>query len=109
MLNQIFKEEMDKPVLVYLDDILVYSKTMQEQIHHIRETLDRLRRAKLYARLHKCEFFQTRVDYLGYDVSAEGICPSKSKVTAVVEMASATKCTRCSGNIGAGQFLQAFH
>ena len=57
----------------------------QEHIQHIRETLDRLRKAKLYARLHKCEFFQTRVEYLGYDVSAEGICPSKSKVKAVVE------------------------
>ena len=80
MMNQIFKDEMDKFVLVYLDDILVYSATLQEHIQHIRETLDRLRKAKLYARLHKCEFFQTRVEYLGYDVSAEGICPSKSKV-----------------------------
>ena len=85
MMNQIFKEEMDRFVLVYLDDILVYSKTLQEHIHHIRETLDRLRKARLYARLHKCEFFQKRVEHLGYDVSAEGICPSKSKVKAVVE------------------------
>ena len=76
---------MDKFVLVYLDDILVFSATLEEHIEHIRKTLDRLRKAKLYARLHKCAFFQRQVEYLGYDVSAEGICPSSSKVRAVVE------------------------
>ena len=85
MMNSLFKEDLDKFVLVYLDDILVYSSTLQEHIGHIRETLDRLRKAKLYARLHKCAFFQKRVEYLGYDVSEEGICPSESKVKAVVE------------------------
>ena len=85
MMNSLFKEEMDKFVLVYLDDILVFSATLQEHIEHIKKTLDRLREAKLYARLHKCAFFQQQVEYLGYDVSAAGICPSASKVKAVVE------------------------
>ena len=85
MMNELFKEEMDKFVLVYLDDILVFSATLEEHIEHIRKTLDRLRKAKLYARLHKCAFFQWQVEYLGYDVSAAGICPSSSKVKAVVE------------------------
>ena len=85
MMNEIFKEEMDKFVLVYLDDILVFSATLEEHIEHIRKTLDKLKKAKLYARLHKCAFFQRQVEYLGYDVSAAGICPSSSKVKAVVE------------------------
>ena len=53
MMNSLFKEDLDQFVLVYLDDILVFSTTLEDHIGHIRKTLDRLRQAKLYARLHK--------------------------------------------------------
>ena len=84
-MNNIFKEELDAFMLVYLDDILIFSKTLQEHIHHIRKALEKLRTAKLYARLHKCSFFQKRVEYLGFDVSAQGVQPSPEKVRTVVE------------------------
>ena len=73
LMNQIFSEELDAFVLVYLDDILIFSNTLQEHIQHIRRTLERLREAKIYARLHKCEFFRTKVEYLGFDVSPQGV------------------------------------
>ena len=85
MMNSLFKEDLDDFVLVYLDDILVFSATLEEHIRHIRKALEKLRTAKLYARLHKCAFFQRRVEYLGFDVSAEGIQPSPEKVKAIVE------------------------
>ena len=69
MMNEVFKEELNDFILVYLDDILIFSKTMEEHIQHIRQALEKLRDAKLYARLHKCAFFQQRVEYLGFDVS----------------------------------------
>ena len=85
MMNSLFKEDLDDFVLVYLDDILVFSATLEEHIRHIRKALEKLRTAKLYARLHKCAFFQRRVEYLGFDVSADGIQPSPEKVKAIVE------------------------
>ena len=80
MMNEIFKDELDSFVLVYLDDILIFSKTLEDHIQHIRRALEKLREAKLYARLHKCAFFQKRVEYLGFDVSQQGIQPSPEKV-----------------------------
>ena len=70
LMNTIFKDELDAFILVYLDDILIFSQTLQEHISHIRQALEKLREAKLYARLHKCSFFQEQVEYLGFDVSA---------------------------------------
>ena len=85
LMNSIFKEELDTFVLVYLDDILIFSQTLQEHIRHIRQALEKLRQAKLYARLHKCSFFQEHVEYLGFDVSAQGVQPSAAKVRTIVE------------------------
>ena len=65
LMNQIFREELDAFVLVYLDDILIFSRTLEEHIQHIRKALERLRVAKIYARLHKCEFFKTKVGVFG--------------------------------------------
>ena len=73
MMNAVFKEELDTFVLVYLDDILVFSRTLKEHISHLRTALRKLRDAKLFARLHKCSFFQEKVEYLGFDVSRNGI------------------------------------
>ena len=68
MMNSLFKEELGDFILVYLDDILICSLTLQEHIRHIQIALERLKTAKFYARLHKCSFFQTRVECLGFDV-----------------------------------------
>ena len=57
----------------------------EEHLEHIFTALGRLRDAKIYARLHKCEFFKDKVEYLGFDVSARGVQPSPDKVQAVVE------------------------
>ena len=85
LMNNIFQEELDAFVLVYLDDILIFSQTLQDHISHIRQALEKLRKAKLYARLHKCSFFKEQVEYLGFDVSASGVQPSPDKVRTVVE------------------------
>ena len=58
---------------------------MEEHLDHIRAVLTRLRSEKLFGRIEKCDFFRTEVEYLGFDVGAEGMKPSLSKVKAIVE------------------------
>ena len=73
MMNSLFKEELDAFVLVCLDDILIFSQTLKDHIHHIRMVLQKLRDAKFFPRLYKCSFFQEKVEYLGFDVSRHGV------------------------------------
>ena len=72
-------------VLVYLDDILAFLQTLEDHIRHIRTALQKMRDAKFFARLHKCSFFQEKVEYLGFDVSRDGVQPSPEKVKTVIE------------------------
>ena len=64
---------LDKTVVAYLDDILVYSENKAEHVQHIREVLEYLRAARLLLKLEKYKFYKTKVDFLGYDISTEGI------------------------------------
>ena len=73
LMNKVFAVEINQFILVYLDDILVFSKSVEEHWEHLKIVLERLRKAKLFGRIHKCEFLKSRVDYLGYEVSEQGI------------------------------------
>ncbi|MCV6575478.1 MAG: reverse transcriptase family protein, partial [Cohaesibacter sp.] len=85
LMNTIFEREINSFILVYLDDILIYSRSIEEHWDHLRIALDRLHRAKLYGRLHKCEFLKDKVDNLGFEVSQDGIHASPEKVKAVLD------------------------
>ena len=85
LMNKAFKDELNSVILVYLDDILIFSRSIKEHWGHLRPALQRLREAKLYGRLHKCDFLKDKVDYLGFEVSSEGVHASPDKVKAVVE------------------------
>ena len=91
--NTILRDGLDKFVLVFLDDILVYSRTREEHVQHLRSILSRLRSEKFYGRLAKCDFFRTEVEYLGFDVGAYGIKPLLSKIRAIAEWPT-PECTR---------------
>ena len=84
-MNTVFEKELNSFILVYLDDILVYSRSIGDHWGHLRQTFDRLRRAKLYARLHKCEFLKGQVDYLRFEVGRDGIHTSPEKVKAILD------------------------
>ena len=83
LMHQIFREQLDQFIVIFLDDILIYSKTLQDHIDHVRRTLQILREHRLYAKVSKCAFFRHEVEYLGHVVTAAGIHPDKSKVQAV--------------------------
>ena len=85
LMNEVFKKELNSYILVYLDDILIYSRSMEEHWDHLVSALDKLRRASLYGRLHKCEFIKDKVDYLGFEVGRDGIRTSPEKVRAILD------------------------
>ncbi|KAJ9521722.1 hypothetical protein QJQ45_015348 [Haematococcus lacustris] len=83
LMNDVLHDLLDDCVLVYLDDILIFSRTPQEHIAHLRRVLDLLRKHKLYAKLAKCEFGMDQTAFLGHIVSASGIACDPAKVAAV--------------------------
>ncbi|GKB93646.1 putative reverse transcriptase domain-containing protein, partial [Tanacetum coccineum] len=83
LMNCVFHDYLDKSVVVFIDDILVYSKLREEHEQHLRIILGILRENKLYAKFFKCEFWLERVAFLGHVVSAKGIKVDPAKVEAV--------------------------
>ncbi|GBG74915.1 hypothetical protein CBR_g19429 [Chara braunii] len=82
-MNQIFHDYLDKFVIVYLDDILIFSKTVEEHVAHLDKVLSLLRQHKFKINGEKCEFGRTRVLYLGHEISAEGLKPDDVKVASI--------------------------
>ena len=72
LMNDIFREFLDKFVVCYLDDILIYSKDIKQDEEHIQLVLNKLRNTDLYAKLEKCNFHQSQVEFFGYIVSCDG-------------------------------------
>ncbi|WVZ52813.1 hypothetical protein U9M48_003835 [Paspalum notatum var. saurae] len=81
LMNKVFMEYLDKFVVVFIDDILIYSKTEEEHEEHLRLVLQKLRDHKLYAKLSKCEFWLDQVPFLGHIVSKGGIMVDPSKIS----------------------------
>ena len=85
LMHQVFRPLLDRFVLVFLDDILIFSRTPEEHEQHVRQVLDLLRQHKLYAKLSKCELFKTRVEFLGHIVDTKGLHMMEEKVKAIRE------------------------
>ena len=83
LMNDIFKDYLDVFVLVYLDDILIFSKTWHDHLIHLRKVLEILRKEKLFGKLSKCIFGVTQVEYLGHIISQHGISVDPHKISAV--------------------------
>jgi len=83
VIDRTFRPYMDKFVVCYLDDILVYSKTKEEHLQHVSLVLDILRREQLYAKQSKCFWSQNQVEYLGHVVSSDGVRMDPRKTAAV--------------------------
>ncbi|GJW23508.1 putative reverse transcriptase domain-containing protein [Tanacetum coccineum] len=87
ILSQRLRSYLDKFIIVFIDDILVYSKSEEEHERHLRIVLEILRQKKLYAKFLKCEFWLQQVAFLGHIVSADGIIMDPSKVEAITKWA----------------------
>ncbi|XP_060182286.1 uncharacterized mitochondrial protein AtMg00860-like [Lycium barbarum] len=85
LMNRVFKPYLDQFVVVFIDDILIYSKNSEDHGKHLRIVLQILQDKKLYAKLSKYEFWLGEVDFHGHIVSAEGVKVDPSKIQAIVE------------------------
>uniref|UniRef100_A0A2N9G885 RNA-directed DNA polymerase n=1 Tax=Fagus sylvatica TaxID=28930 RepID=A0A2N9G885_FAGSY len=84
LMNRVFQTYLNQFVVVLIDDILIYSKSLEEHEQHLRVVLQTLRDHKLYAKLKKCEFWLERVAFLGHVISKDGILADPKKVEAIV-------------------------
>src|SRR4026208_655854 len=85
LMNSVFMPELDKFVVVFIDDILIYSKNEEDHAKHLRIVLQRLRDHQLYAKFTKCEFWLNSVKFLGHTISSEGISVDLTKVQEVMD------------------------
>jgi hypothetical protein len=85
LMNSVFMPELDKFVMVFIDGILIYSKSEEEHAQHLRVILQRLRDHQLYAKFSKCAFWLKEVLFLRHVISAEGITVDPSKVQEVLD------------------------
>ena len=85
LMNSVFMPELDKFVVVFIDDILIFSKNEEEHAEHLRIVLQRLREHKLYAKFSKCEFWLKKVQFLGHVISEDGISIDPSKIRDVLD------------------------
>src|SRR4051812_26352349 len=85
LMNKVYQPYLDDFVVVFIDDILIYSKTEEEHAKHLRIALQVLRDNKLYAKYSKCEFWMKEVKFLGHVVSEKGISVDSSKIDSVTK------------------------
>jgi hypothetical protein len=85
LMNSVFMPELDKFVVVFIDDILIYSKNEEEHAQHLRIVLTHLREHQLYAKFSKCAFWLEEIQFLGHALSSKGIAVDPSKVKDILE------------------------
>jgi hypothetical protein len=84
VMNDVFKPFLDDFVIVYLDDILFFSRTWDEHVRHVKQVLDTLQREKLYLKMSKCEFGKTSIVYLGHIMGGGQLKIHSSKIDVIV-------------------------
>ncbi|KAL4377944.1 hypothetical protein GQ457_02G018140 [Hibiscus cannabinus] len=107
-MNRVFHEYLDQFVVVFIDDILVYSRTEEDHDRHLRLVLQTLLENQLYAKLSKCEFWIREVVFLGHVVSSEGIRVDPKKVEAIVDWKQPTSVTEILSFLGLAGYYQRF-
>jgi hypothetical protein len=102
-------EELDKFVVVFIDDILVYSKSVEEHEQHLRVVLGKLRAHKLYAKFSKCEFWLEKISFLGHILTAEGVALDPEKVETVSNWQQPTNVSEIRSFLGLAGYCQTFN
>eukprot|EP00253_Pinus_taeda_P019676 PITA_19676 len=85
LMNNIFHQYLDRFVLIFIDDILIYSCTIEEHQEHLRMVLQTLREHQLYAKFSKCDFSKEEIQYLGHVITRDGIAVDPEKIKAIME------------------------
>jgi hypothetical protein len=108
LVNDTLRDFLDRFVVVYLDDILIFSTSLEEHISHVKKVLGRLQEAKLYAKAEKCEFHCDNIEFLGHIVTKDGLQVDPNRITAVTKWPAPTSLKELQSFLGFGNFCRRF-
>jgi len=108
LMNRVFSPYLDQFVVVFLDDILVYSKNEEDHAKYLKAVLETMRREKLYAKLSKCHFWMKSVSFLGHVISEEGVAVDPSKVQSVKDWPIPKSVTEIRSFVGLAGYYRRF-
>jgi hypothetical protein len=108
LMNGVFKDYLDKFFIVFLDDILVYSKSKEEHENHLRMVFQVLRENQLHAKLIKCSFYQEKIHYLGHIILKDGIVVDPKKIEAIREWSTPKNVTEFRAFMGLAGYYRRF-
>jgi hypothetical protein len=108
LMNKVFMEYLEKFVVVFIDDILIYSKSKEEHKEHLRLVLQKLRDQRLYAKLRKCEFWLKQVAFLGHIISKGGIYVDPRNIREVLSWNAPTSVSDISSFLGLADYYRRF-
>jgi hypothetical protein len=108
LMSKVFMEYLDKFVVIFINDILIFSKTEEEHENHLRKVLEKLRSNQLYAKFSKCEFWLTEVAFLRHVISARGVSIDPSKVKDVLNWMPPTNASEIRSFLGLAGYYRRF-
>ena len=108
LMNRVFQSYLDRFVIVFIDDILVYSGSSEEHSEHLRIVLQTLRERQLYAKLSKCQFWLDKVAFLGHVISDNGVSVDPQKIEAVVNWKPPKKVSEVRSFLGLAGYYRKF-
>ena len=107
-MNDDLRSFLDEFVIVYLDDIFIFSKSQEEHVKHVRKVLDIMRKEQLFLKMYKCEFWKTSLLYFGHIVGGGELKIDPSKVSIIVNWPIPKSVTEVRSFLGATQYLRKF-
>ena len=108
LMNRVCKPYLDKFVIVFIDDILIYSKSKKEHEEHLRQILELLKKEELYAKFSKCDFWIPKVQFLGHVIDSQGIHVDPAKIEAIKDWATPTTPTEIRQFLGLAGYYRRF-
>jgi hypothetical protein len=108
LMNKVSMEYLDEFIVVFIDDILIYSKMEVEHEEHLRLVLEKLRANQLYAKFNKCEFWLSQVTFLGHVISARGVLVNPGKIRDVLNLMPPTNISEIHSFLGLAGYYHRF-
>ncbi|XP_048635110.1 uncharacterized protein LOC106428537 [Brassica napus] len=108
LMNDVFREHLDKCVIVFIDDILVYSRSREEHAEHLQIVLGKIREHELFAKLSKCSFWQRKIGFLGHVVSEAGVAVDQEKIIAISEWPTPKSATEIRSFLGLAGYYRKY-